>query len=321
MGDGGGGGGGIGVGQDRERHPAEAQAPGPPGAEGTLPGAPGTGFPGEPPALDWNQRWKAAAARRWERDGSHRRYWNRRAPSFGARSPDSTYVRAFVEIMAPEPAWTVLDVGCGAGALAVPLAAKVRQVTAVDFCEGMIRQLDQRIAALGLANVRTLTAAWEDDWDRLGLGTYDAAIASRSLVVEDLAAALVKLDRAARRRVLITSVVGDGPRDRRVLEAVGRVFRPGPDYIYVYNLLHQMGIYANVRLIDARREWTFARPAEAASFYEAYLEDLDPDERTRLDAYLARELVLRDGRWALRHRDVVQWAVIWWDKPPDGPSR
>jgi len=32
----------------------------------------------------------------------------------------------------------------------------------------------------------------------------------------------------------------DGPGDRQLLEAVGRETSTNPDYIYIYNLLHQM---------------------------------------------------------------------------------
>jgi SAM-dependent methyltransferase len=273
-----------------------------------------TGTPEALPPLDWNARWRQAAAGRWRRTEEHAGYWNRRAPSFGDRSPDGAYTRALLELMAPEPGWSVLDVGCGAGTLAVPLARRVRRVTAMDFSEGMLGQLRQRLEQGGLANVQPLLGAWEDDWDALGVGTHDLALASRSLVVEDLAAALAKLDRAARRAVFITSIVGDGPRDRRALEAVGRPFRQGPDYIYVVNLLHQMGIYANVTLIDAEREWRFRSPAEAQAFYEGYLADLAPAERVRLQAYLGRELVERGDHWALRRPERIRWAVVWWRK-------
>lgn len=266
------------------------------------------------PDLDWNARWKAAAARRWQRTEKASRYWDRRAPSFGERDLDSAYARAFLQALDPRPGWTVLDMGCGSGALAIPLAASVTRVTAVDFSEGMLRELARCARERGVTNVTTVLGAWEDDWEALGLGVHDVAIASRSLVVEDLEAALRKLDAAARHRVLITSIVGDGPRDRRALEAVGRTFRRGPDYIYVVNLLHQMGIHAAVSFLDTEREWSFASREEARTFYATYLENLDPVEEARLEAYLDRELVPARGRWTLRHPDLIRWALISWEK-------
>jgi len=265
--------------------------------------------------LDWNERWKAAAARRWQRTEKASRYWDKRAPSFGERNLDSAYAKAFLEALKPEPEWTILDVGCGTGALALPMAGSVRRITAVDFSEGMLRELDRCALNHGITNIQTKLGAWEDDWETLGLGVHDVAIASRSLVVDDLETALRKLDASARHRVLITSIVGDGPRDRRAMEAVGRNFPKGPDYIYVVNLLHQMGIYANVTFIDTEREWAFASRDEARDFYNTYLGNLDSPEEVRLEAYLDRELVHRGGRWTLRHPDVIRWALISWKKP------
>jgi SAM-dependent methyltransferase len=270
--------------------------------------------------LDWNERWREAAAQRWQRTNQRSQYWNRRAASFGERSHDGGYARAFFAAVTPEPGWTVLDVGCGSGTLALPLAGVVREVTAMDFSEGMIEQLRRRTREQGITNVKALHAAWEDDWDQAGIGTYDVAIASRSLVVEDLEAALRKLDRAARKRVYITSIVGDGPRDRRAMEAVGRPFRKGPDYIYVYNLLHQMGIYANITILETDREWTFNTPEEAQDHYEQLIEDLNTDERARLRTYLGEHLVPvpGSGRWLLRHRAPIKWALIGWRKAEGG---
>jgi len=267
-------------------------------------------------AIDWNERWKRAAANRWQHTEKHSNYWNRRAQSFGNRGTDSAYSRAFLAVMAPESRWTVLDVGCGTGSLAIPLARKVREVTAMDFSEGMIGRLSRRAQESRTTNIRTLQAAWEDDWELAGVGTHDVAIASRSLVVEDLEAALRKLDRAAKERVYIPSIVGDGPRDRRALEAVGRPFRKGPDYVYIYNLLHQLGIYANVAMLEADPVCTFGTPEEAREYYEQTIEDLDSGERARLLTFLGQELVPRDGRWVLRNREPIRWAMIWWAKGP-----
>ena len=237
-------------------------------------------------ALDWNERWKRAAAHRWQRAEQPSHLWNRRAATFGERATDSAYARAFLSVMAPEAHWSVLDVGCGTGNLALPLARQVRQVTAMDFSEGMLERLSQRALAQGVPNLRILHAAWEDDWERAGVGTHDVAIASRSLV------------------------------------AVGRPFRKGPDYLYVYNLLHQLGIYANIAMLATDPAGTFGTPEEARDHYELTLQDLDAGERSRLHAYLARDLVPQDGRWMLRNRAPIQWAMIWWVKAtaPAGPE-
>jgi SAM-dependent methyltransferase len=61
----------------------------------------------------------------------------------------------------PRPGEQVLDVGCGPGATAIPLAAAVGptgQVTGVDISEPMLGLLRQRIAERGIANLTPLLA-------------------------------------------------------------------------------------------------------------------------------------------------------------------
>ena len=264
--------------------------------------------------LDWNDLWRKAAARKWPRLGDRSQYWNRRAPSFSTRSLASPYTKAFIEILAPRRHWSVLDVGCGTGTLAIPLAGLVQKVTAMDFSEAMIEHLIQGFSERGISNILPLHGGWEDDWDALGIGTHDVAIASRSLVVADLEGAIRKLNRAARRRVYITSPAGDGSMDRRTMEAVGRPFQKGPDYIYVYNLLHQLGIYANVTILKTEEERTFRDPEDALEVYRALIEDLTSDEDARLRSYISQEVVQTNGKWALRGKTPHQWALIWWEK-------
>ena len=273
----------------------------------------------EPRTFDWNELWKQAATRKWPDLGGRARYWNKRAPAFPRRDGTSPYVKAFLGLLDPQPHWSVLDVGCGTGTLAIPLAGLVRHVTAMDFSEVMIEHLVQGCAEAGIRNVRALHAGWEDDWEAAEVGTHDIAIASRSLVVEDLEQAIRKLERAARLRVCITSPAGDGPLDRRVMEAVGRPFRKGPDYIYVYNLLHQMGIFAHVAILDTDDERTFQSPGEVLGFYRMLIENLEADEEDRLRAYLAEELVRKGGGWTLRSRQPVRWALMWWEKGSTDP--
>lgn len=268
------------------------------------------------PSLDWNELWKQAVTRKWPDLGDRAQYWNRRAPSFSRRSPVSRYAEAFVELLAPEPHWSILDVGCGTGTLAIPLAGRVQHVTAMDFAEAMIAHLVQDCDERGIQNIRAIHAGWEDDWDQAGIGLHDVAIASRSLVVEDLEGAIRKLERSARRRVCISCPAGDGPMDRRTMEALGRRFQKGPDYIYVYNLLHQLGIYANVQVLKTEEERTFDSPGEALDFYRVLIDDLRPEEDKHLRAHLSENLLPREGRWALRGKHALNWALIWWEKEP-----
>lgn len=92
--------------------------------------------------IDWNQAWRVGRARtkhRW--DG--RAFWNTRAPSFAAHAQKSRYCDDVLALLQPSPESTVLDIGCGAGTLAIPLASTVRSVTAMDISDKMLELLKQ----------------------------------------------------------------------------------------------------------------------------------------------------------------------------------
>jgi SAM-dependent methyltransferase len=266
--------------------------------------------------LNWNRAWREARQKR-KHIRSDNTAWNQRAASFAKHTKTSGYARNFLRFMNPEPNWSVLDIGCGPGTLAVPLSGLVRSVTAIDFSDAMISILDKRCWEEGVTNIATLVLGWEDDWEPSGIRKHDVAIASRSLVVEDIEAAVIKLDCMARQKVFITSLVGDGPCDRRIFEAIGRDLDRGPDYVYVYNILNQMGILADITFVaNGENNTPYANIDEAVKGLHWMIRDMTETEESRLRTYLEKHLVRSGEGWVLSYKNPVRWAVISWKKPP-----
>lgn len=263
--------------------------------------------------IDWNARW---LARRRQRSckGKGPRDWDRKAASFAKRNRSSSYVDNLITYIDPAAGQTILDVGAGPGTLAIPLARMVKRVTAVDYSPTMLEILRNEAAQQQITNISAVQAAWEDDWRLHNISRHDFAIASRSLSVDDLQSALEKLNSYATQKIFITDRVGPGPFDPDVFAAVGRKLDPGPDYIYTYNLLHQMGIYARVDFLDAEYCRTYHTRREAVDSCIWMLDDLTSAEQKKLDIFLDQRLrELADGRWEYVRRHTPRWAVISWD--------
>ena len=267
------------------------------------------------PNIDWNDLWRNSHSRRFKpvRDPG---FWDNRAPEFARHAKTGNYVPQFMAILKPQPAWRVLDVGSAAGTLAVPMAPWVKHVTAMDPSGRMRELLQQRCEHEGIDNIRIVDGRWEDDWDALGIGVHEVAIASRSLIVDDLQAAIAKLQRHASQRIVLSAMVGDGPHDRRIVEAVGREFTSGADYIILVNLLRQMGIFANLTFIRSIQQKTYRDVDDALNGMRWMLQGMTAAEEDRLRNYLTRTLVREreNGHWKLPYRKAVRWAVVWWDK-------
>lgn len=67
-----------------------------------------------------------------------------------------------VERLELQPGMAVLDVGCGPGRVAIPIASKVGlegEVVAVDIQPGMLRRAQEKARAAKVTNIRFLEAA------------------------------------------------------------------------------------------------------------------------------------------------------------------
>ena len=264
--------------------------------------------------IDWSEAWSQAQSRSHKRPFGDPTYWTKRARNFADRqNGKNDYPRKFVDRLELDSGWSVLDVGCGSGTLALPLAERVRHVTALDFSETMLDILGERMTDMGLNNIFRVRAGIDDDWDALGMNPHDLVIASRSMITPDLEGFLAKLTRFARRKVAVSAKVGHGPFDPRITEAAGKTREPGPDYIYVVNQLYRTGIFASVDFIVQNIQRTFAGIDDAVENCRWMFDALTPEEEGRLRDFFKDNLEERDGRWHLTGSEPVRWAVICWD--------
>ena len=264
--------------------------------------------------LDWDQLWQNARSRKsWGSSGP--KDWDRKASSFSSRNQSSPFVALVLDLLPLSPGSTVLDIGCGPGTLALPVAGRVQSVTAVDYSAGMLATLTDLAEKAGIDNIRTVQASWEDDWEALGIGRHDITLASRSLAVADLRSALQRLNRFASSTVFIVDRISPSPFDPEAFAAAGRRFECGPDYIYVLNTLYSMGIHANVRIISLERETRFADLDDAMNSYRWMIRDMSAGEEEALRKHLeTRSRPAGDGGLIIERGHAPQWACIWWSR-------
>ncbi len=283
---------------------------------------------------DWSAEWRRLQRRRGRRDDPAR--WDARARTFPAASDASGYAATFIDYMGIRAGESVLDVGSGSGALALPLARAGHDVCAVDFSREMLavleRRAEQELRAAEKSRadrrpfgaVTTVRASWEDDWDAAGIPPADVAVASRSISVVDLGAVLRKLHAHARRRACLTVAAGVYPGAWLAHRAVGRPADERHDFIYCLAILYQMGVRPEVRFIDHGGQRAFTSREEAVGSLTAMVTPEDEREERLLDDYLERHLLSAPGEsdervWSLDEGTSTKWAFMAWDKEAASP--
>ena len=289
---------------------------------------------------NWNEEWIRAQQLRKHADNAS--FWDDRSKNFGSKEKPSDYSRCFLEYANLLPGESVLDMGCGNGALAIPLAKAGHPVIACDFSQGMLDALARGLEKEGLDTVDIHRFAWDDDWQKEGIAkkSVDVCFASRSMAANDMGACIKKLSETARRKVCITLSTGASPRsDEAMLRELGIPLPAGRDFWYALNILIQMGIRPELRYINSARHDSYDSEDEAFENLSKMIYDLEAyigkDEVSsglvRLREWLKNELIPNpylgtssveptnktsyepDKALMLRKARVVSWAFISWD--------
>ena len=272
--------------------------------------------------IDWNELWKAIYASSPERVEKNRdpaAHWDKRAAAYHQATRDESGSAEWeLEVMEITSGDTVLDMGAGTGRLAVPIARTAAHVTALDPSAGMLSVLKGRMAAAGHTNYSCVQMRWEDTVIGRDIEPHDVVVAAFSLGFYDLAAALEKFDAVARRAVYLFWHAGEwrSPGEmalyRTVFGEEAARQKGYPDYIYPVNILHDAGIYPNVRIHHATRDTVYGSVEEAVQAWVA-MHNPGMEELSPVRDYFARTL-REDGAGKYVETTVRPTAAVWWEK-------
>ena len=255
--------------------------------------------------------------------------WDKRAQEFTTKYGPSGYSLEFLRLADLKPGESVFDMGCGAGALAIPCAERGHRVLAADFSPAMLERClaDAPEGARDLIETKLL--AWDDNWDIAGLRvrSFDVAFASRSIATADMKSAILKLSRVARRKVCITLVTGKSPRvSAAFFRDMGLTCMGHQDAAFAFGIACQLGYEPEVRFINSVRADRYASLEEAQDAHANMLRFADQTlhgevlARKEAEARAWVEAHLRpagevDGAWAAPVREVERDLPLCIDVP------
>lgn len=231
--------------------------------------------------------------------------WDEKAEAMNKKVHESIYVQDFLSRVDLEGVDSVLDFACGPGTLSLKVAPKVGKVIACDYSEKMLEFAKFNAQRLNLANIKTQKKAFEDDWSDIEV--CDVVFASRCLEVDCLQDVLKKLISKARKAVYLTFKVGASFVDDEILTAMGKEVEPKPDYIYLLNIIAQLGYLPRLDFIRSENVHNIAQNADELvdKITWGIGSELSEAEKERL-----REFFTNGYKEYVSKRKFILWAFI-----------
>jgi ubiquinone/menaquinone biosynthesis C-methylase UbiE len=200
---------------------------------------------------------------------------------------------------------TVLDVGAGTGRMTLPMAKRVKHVTALEPSKNMLITLRDNARKQHIFNIHYVNKTLEE---LDSTTSYDLVVASFSLFMLDIKTALIKMNALASKGVYL--FLSASPwLDEGIQKAVQSNSSTWSDFIFIYNILYDAGIPANIDICDYDLKQSYVDLEDAVSKF-SQLYRIQAEKKGKLREYLSENLVEEKGKlWTNRKRKA---ATIWW---------
>ena len=239
-------------------------------------------------------------------------FWSSLASNFRAdpRRTDDPVLDKLYKMVGPES--IVLDVGGGAGRLALPLALRCKHVTVAEPSDSMLEQLRESAQEAGIDNLSIVQATW----DEAETEPADMIICAHVVYgVTEIRQFLSKLVAHANKRIAIFAFM-ESPPTRvasfwKAVHGEERINMPAlPEILQV---LWEMDIYPDVEMLEASSPQTFDSVDEAIEQGRRFLWVMPDTEQDKRYREAARELIVEtpDGFVIKGARPRRQGLISW----------
>lgn len=263
-----------------------------------------------PNDVDWAEFWVERVASKKMKN------WDDAAEGFYKRTKKDDYNTELFSKLILDENDSVLDVGCGEGSITLPIAKQVKKVIGIDSSPKMLEYLNKRACENNIENIETkLMPIEEISYDEIG--DIDVVICSRSLNgIVPIKEVLYELNKIANKYVFITIF---GPENKKIEKDFDRELKINtedfPDYNYFFNILFNMGIYANIERFDLKNYRKYDSIEDAMDNGKFRLDLYSDEEKILLKDYLKRILTFDEKeKKYFNIKDKADWILIWWKK-------
>ena len=226
------------------------------------------------------------------------------------RSDDPLLDRLSAEVSSHH---TVIDVGAGAGRLALPLALRCRHVTAVEPSGSMAAVFLEQAEEYDIDNVTLVRSSWE----QAEVDAADFVLCVHVIyTVREIERFLRKLGSHARERVLVVLFASPPQSQNYSLWKLihGEERLPLPGLPQLEEVLRELGVDAQIEMLPPQPSRGFDTPEQAVQQLgqRLYLRP-GSDEASLLEKTLPELLEEADGAYRIRGTQPLEPALVWWE--------
>ena len=232
-------------------------------------------------------------------------HWNKRSGDFGKDGDESRRAKKTADFFAllekagfsPKGA-KVLDIGCGPGSLAIPLAKAGASVTALDISRGMLNRIAKTAIDEGLSINPVECSWWTADIDELGFrDSFDLVIASMTPGIKDVDT-FAKMISCSRQFCYYSSYIRKDP-DKVPPDLCQDILGKLPKtnmfsgFLYPFMYLYLQGIHPVVQIYhkSVRYDQGWSEAADRCMDYLGMNQHLSTDSKEKIREYYQRSSI------------------------------
>ncbi|MFJ8261208.1 class I SAM-dependent methyltransferase [Rummeliibacillus sp. NPDC094406] len=203
----------------------------------------------------------------------------------------------------------VLEIGPGWGNYTFSIADNVHKLTCIDSSKSIVQFLESQAAVKGLDNIELIYDKFESEKES---EKYDVVFGFNCYYrMYDIGKALLKMNEAANRLVIAGMTTGpEKPHYMELHEMGYNINLRRRDYIHILNVLYQLGILANCKMVKLQSKKSY-------SSYEELIRDnttkiLDEHYNVKeVETVINKYVSEKDGTYEYEY--LFHAALIYWN--------
>ena len=268
-----------------------------------------------PPAGDiWRElqkRWNSDENRRVADDEAERRFWKQYMSLQGQNGPDAYSAKIWdcvKQILGERYYSSITEIGPGWGNYTFNLAECCRHLTCVDISPTVLHYIKETGIGYGF-QIQTENNKWEDYDGKTSEVVFGFNCFYRMRNIEEC---LAKIDKTGTELRIIGMT--SGPEQEFLVDFEKELGLPVRyhrlDYIVLVNVLYQLGIDCNVRIVNLEKEYVFPSADAAARKFANRI--MTPNYDIECLRKIMKRYLHKGGDGLLHYTHHFKSAIIYW---------